>query len=240
MSSVKIMEQEMTPEIRIISLGSVIGSVNCYLVKAGEVFVLIDTGFSNRRANLEKELTSAGCKPGNLKLIVLTHGDIDHAGNSAYLRAKYWAKIAIHRGESKVVQRGDMLLSRRTRPLLARIALSLFMLGKSDRFEPDIYVDDGYDLSGYGFDAQVLHVPGHSQGSIAVLTKGGDLFCGDLLVNTQKPAKNSLVDDAAELNASVKRLRSLRIKTVYPGHGKPFPMEMLTNEEFESNDKRES
>ncbi len=40
-------------------------------------YILIDTGGSNKRTDLEKELASAGCKPGYLKLIVLTHGDFD-------------------------------------------------------------------------------------------------------------------------------------------------------------------
>ena len=62
------------------------GSVNCYIVETDSGFVLIDTGASNRRSQLEKELESAGCKPGDLKLIILTHGDFDHTGNAAYLR----------------------------------------------------------------------------------------------------------------------------------------------------------
>jgi hydroxyacylglutathione hydrolase len=57
---------------------------------------LIDTGCSSQRANLEKELGSAGCKPGNLKAIVLTHGDFDHSGNASYLGKKFGTKMAMH------------------------------------------------------------------------------------------------------------------------------------------------
>jgi len=49
--------------------------VNCYLLKTKNGFVLIGTGFKSKRVMLEKELASAGCKPGDLKLIILTHGD---------------------------------------------------------------------------------------------------------------------------------------------------------------------
>ncbi|HWR70506.1 MAG TPA: MBL fold metallo-hydrolase, partial [Dehalococcoidia bacterium] len=59
-----------------------IGRVNCYLIETDSGFVLIDTGASNRRKDIEKELESAGCKPGDLKLIILTHGDFDHMGNA--------------------------------------------------------------------------------------------------------------------------------------------------------------
>jgi len=65
-----------------------LGGVNCYLIETDTGYILIDTGGSNKRTDLEKELESAGCQPGNLKLIVLTHGDFDHTGNAAYLRKK--------------------------------------------------------------------------------------------------------------------------------------------------------
>jgi hydroxyacylglutathione hydrolase len=213
----------MAQEIKTINLGG----VNCYLVKNDMGFTLIDSGLSNKRAKLEKELETAGCQPGNLKLIVLTHGDTDHSGNCAYLREKYAAKIAMHPAETIVAESGDMLSSRKSRPFLASLFLAFFKLNRSDRFKPDFTVEEGYDLSEYGFDAKVLYLPGHSLGSIGILTGSGDLFCGDLLVNTHKPARNSLVDNPQEMTASIERLNSLTIKTVYPGHGSPFPFEQL-------------
>jgi glyoxylase-like metal-dependent hydrolase (beta-lactamase superfamily II) len=86
-------------------------------------------------------------------------------------------------------------------------------------------------LSDCGFDAQVLALPGHSRGSIGILTAGGDLFCGDLLDNTDKPALNSIMDDLAAANASVEKLSGFAIHTVYPGHGQPFPMEKFLKEQ---------
>jgi len=84
-------------------------SVNCYLVRTGDGFILIDTGRTNKRSAIEKELESAGCQPGNLTLIVLTHGDFDHCGNAAYLRKKFGTQIAMHKDDSGMVERGDML-----------------------------------------------------------------------------------------------------------------------------------
>ncbi|MBN1810268.1 MAG: MBL fold metallo-hydrolase [Anaerolineae bacterium] len=203
-----------------------LGSVNCYLVETDVGYVLIDTGGSSGCANLERELEGAGCQPGNLKLIVLTHGDFDHTGNAAYLGKKFGAKIAMDEDDSGMVERGDMFWNRNKGGILFRMmAPILFGFGKSKRFKPDFYVDEGSDLSEYGFDAQVLSIPGHSKGSIGILTAGGDLFCGDLLENTKEPALNSIVDDLAAANASVEKLQSLEIHTVYPGHGQPFPME---------------
>jgi len=214
----------MTSEIKTIYFGGLIG--NCYLVKTDSGFILIDTGRASKRAKLEKELESAGCNPGNLKLIVLTHGDFDHTGNCAYLRQKFGTKIAMHHYDSGMVERGDMFWNRKTGNIIIRIIVNtLFRIRK---FKPDLTIDEGYDLSEYGLDAKVLYLPGHSKGSIGILTAGGNLFCGDLLVNRDKPDLNSIIDDSAEANSSVEKLKSLRINTVYPGHGKPFPMSSFT------------
>ncbi|MCL4369490.1 MAG: MBL fold metallo-hydrolase [Chloroflexi bacterium] len=210
-----------------------LGGVNSYLVEAGDGFVLIDTGFSTSRAQIERELERAGCTPGRLKLVVLTHGDHDHAGNGAYLREKYRAPIAMHGADSGMVERGDMTWNRKARP--DKYSLSFKIVGsivsffarstRFDSFTPDLTIDEGFDLSEYGFDARVLHIPGHSKGSIGVLTAGGDLFCGDLLYNVVRPGFPVSIDDLADYDASIEKLRGLRIGTVYPGHGKPFRME---------------
>ncbi len=87
--------------------------MNCYLIDTGTGYVLIDTGSSNQRAILEKNLTSAGCKPGDLRLIALTHGDFDHTGNAAYLRKKFGSSIAMHSEDCGMVEQGDMTWNRK-------------------------------------------------------------------------------------------------------------------------------
>ena len=211
-----------------LSLPYKLGSVNCYLIKTDTGYILIDTGCSNKHAELEKELVSAGCKPGDLKLIIITHGDFDHTGNAAYIRKKFGTKIAMHGDDSGMVEHGDMFWNRRKGNILIRkVTPFLFGFGKSKRYKMDIYLEDGYDLSGFGFDARILYIPGHSKGSIGVLTAVGDMFCGDLLENTDRPVLNSIMDDLTAANASVAKLKGLKINTVYPGHGKLFPMEVF-------------
>ena len=219
----------MTLEINTIAMPFVFNvSVNCYLVRTSHGFILIDAGRTNKRGTIEKELVSVGCLPGNLKLIVLTHGDFDHCGNAGYLRQKFGIEIAMHKDDSGMVERGDMLWNRNKQSIPIRIIFKFFFrLSKSDRFKPDLYIDEGHNFSGHGFDAKVLDIPGHSQGSIGILTASGDLFCGDLLANVAKPEIWSIIDDLVAAHASVEKLKSLQINTVYPGHGQPFPMELF-------------
>jgi hydroxyacylglutathione hydrolase len=209
-------------------------AVNCYLVTARDGFVLIDTGKPENRADLDSDLGDAGCRAGNLQLIVLTHGDYDHAGNAAYLRAKFDTKVAMHRDDAGRVERADWNWNLKPKPdkfgLLFK-AVSLFIRpGTFDIFEPDVYVEDQESLFDYGLDARVIHLPGHTKGSIGILTKDGDLFCGDLMDSMGKPSLEFFIDDLAAAKTSLERLRRLGVGTVYPGHGKPFQLERVARD----------
>lgn len=207
--------------------------VNCYLIKSEEGNLLIDTGFVNKREFLEKKLTSLGCLPGNLKLIILTHGDVDHAGNAAFLREKYGSKIAVHADDKAMLERGDMSVNRKAKPdkmsLIFKVVswtMSLFIKpGKFDVFQPDLTIDENFNLSEYGFDLKIIHLPGHSKGSVGVLTADGDLFCGDFLYNM---LGFNMIDNLPDHKASVEKLKKLNIKMIYPGHGKP-----ISNDQFQ-------
>jgi len=222
----------MTSEVKIITLPLPyrMGHVNCYLVTGDKGYVLIDTGGPNSRKQLEATLENNGCKPGNLDLIIITHGDFDHTGNAAHLRAKYNAKIAGHRDDAGMAEHGDMFAGRKKASRLVRFIVRVFApvffgFGKSERFIPDILTDDNYVLSIRGLEARIVATPGHSKGSISILTADGCLFCGDLLTNEEKPSLNSIIDNPVEARASVEQLKSLNIRVIYPGHGKPFTKE---------------
>lgn len=205
-----------------LSLPMRMGSVNCFLVAVEDGFVLFDAGGSNQRAELQRQLDQAGCRPGNLRLIVLTHGDFDHSGNAAHLRQAFGAPVAMHAGDVGMVERGDMSWNRSTSKLVLKAISLLFGFGRAERFTPDVLLRDGDDLLAYGLDARVIHLPGHSLGSIGILLAGGDLIGGDLLENTKGPALNSIMDDRTAAAASVDKLKGYSIGTVYPGHGQPF------------------
>jgi hydroxyacylglutathione hydrolase len=217
----------MNERIKVIKLGF----VNAYLVEVGDGFILIDTGVAQQWKKVETELTSAGCLPDKLKLVVITHGDFDHTGNGAKLQEKYKAKIAMHPADSFMVENG-VQMNRKIRTLSARIIL---LLGKwlnrnasFEKFRPDLFLTDGQSMEPYGLDARIIHVPGHTKGSIAILTHEGDLFIGDILFNTRKPDIAPFIDDFEDMKKSVDKLRELKIRMIYPGHGKPFSGDVIS------------
>jgi hydroxyacylglutathione hydrolase len=204
--------------------------VNAFLVKVNEGFILIDTGLSMHWEKLDSELVSAGCFPDKLKLIILTHGDFDHTGNCVRLQEKYKCRIAMHKDDSFMVENG-LSLKRKTRTMQAMLFSLIRKLFRKkfafDKFMPDIYLTDGQSLNEYGFNAKVVHIPGHTKGSIGILTGNGDLFAGDTFTNRRKPEVANYIENSLDLENSINRLKKMNIKMIYPGHGKPFEFEQI-------------
>ena len=90
--------------------------------------------------------------------------------------------------------------------------------------EPTRLIEDGdvVDLGDRAF--EVLHVPGHTDGSIALWdASGGLLFTGD----TAALGDPLSADDEEAFVASLRRLRTLPVELVCAGHGRPFGRDEL-------------
>jgi hydroxyacylglutathione hydrolase len=212
---------------------------NCYLIATHDGFALIDTGYPHMRTRLVQALDDTGCRPDNLKLIVLTHGDIDHSGNAAYLRARTGARIAMHPGDAAmclndgVSRKRDMRLPEHFPPVLylwfvevaAKTVVLLLRRTAFEPFSPDVLIEDQQDLGPLGLDAVAYHTPGHSKGSISLLTPDGALFCGDHLGQVWGHVLENRDDPA--FPSTHEKLRSLPIKVVCPGHGAAFAAERV-------------
>lgn len=199
-------------------------TVNCYLIKTAQGFILIDTGGAKGREQIEKAMLEAGCTPQNVVLIALTHGHFDHADNARYFQKRFGGKIALHADDVEMVKRGNMFLTRPL-PLQGFINGMMWLMGVRhfDKFTPDIILKEGDTLREFGFDATIHHLPGHSQGSVGFLTSDGDYFAGDVFTNLKgKPVMNSLIEKKSDLVASVEKIKGSGAKRVYVGHGEPF------------------
>ena len=220
-----------------------LGGVNCYLGCEDGQYVLFDTGghlildrtFDDRRAALLEALDKNGCNKENLKLLVLTHGDCDHVASAAYLREKYGLKIAMHQDDVNLVQEpkiDEIMASFRYRSLIYKIAMGMMkkkirlVMEKTikalDTFTPDILLKEGDTLKPYGFDAKVLHLPGHTPGSIGILTADNEIVVGDIYYHDKKlqPAVNAMDFDG--VYKAIERIRALQVKSIYCGHGMPW------------------
>ncbi len=220
------------PHIQVINLGF----VNAFLIPVGDEYILVDTGIPQQWPRLESALRTAGCLPDRLKLVVITHGDADHTGNCVRLRDQYHVRIAMHAGDIPIVESGEMPkritrgLGNKLFMLIGKVAMKLSGTRPGlATFKPDILLEDGQSLLEYGLDARVLHTPGHTSGSIAILTSDGQLLAGDTFTNNTRPGLAMFIENPTELRASLERIKGLKAVTIYPGHGKPFPFEKIVN-----------
>lgn len=195
------------------------GNVNCYIVADNDKAILIDTGRKKYRDKILKK-----CKEFHVRLIVLTHGHMDHCQNAAYLADALQIPITMNEKDRNLIP------DNRVQPLSANtflgkavlsVSLSCFEKDILEAFEPTVYLKVGDDLRGYGIDAKIVELPGHTDGSIGLEIDGDKLFVGDALMNMFYPTVSMLYTDEREMLASAKYISELGEKTIYFGHGKP-------------------
>src|ERR1700679_2837847 len=166
--------------------------------------IVIDPGDNISR--IHKRLAEQGLK---LKQILVTHGHIDHVGGALKLKRLTGAPI---------------LLNQDDLPQLKMMAEQASWLGVDppETAPPDENLSDGLLVGLDRYPAQVLHTPGHTQGSVCLhfaplnLLIAGDTLSSGSIGRTDLPGGNF-----DQIIASLRsRLLTLPDKTkVLPGHG---------------------
>jgi hydroxyacylglutathione hydrolase len=179
---------------------------NCTLLgdeDAGEAIV-IDPG--DEVARIHRRLTELGLK---LKQILITHAHIDHVGGALKLKRLTGAPI---------------LLNENDLSLLKMMAMQAAWLGMPtpETAPPDESLVDGMRVGLDRYPAEVLHTPGHTQGSVSLhfapmkLVIAGDTLFAGSIGRTDLPGGNyNQIIDSIQT-----RLLALPDETkVLPGHG---------------------
>lgn len=179
---------------------------NCTILgdEAASEAIVIDPGEEVGR--IHRLLTSRGLR---LKQILITHAHIDHVGGALRLKRLTGAPI---------------LLNENDLPLLAMMDQQAAWLGvpTPEVAPPDESLVEGQIVGLDAYPAQVIHTPGHTQGSICLrfaplnlLLAGDTLFAGSI-GRTDLPGGN--FDQILESIRT--RLLKLPDETnVIPGHG---------------------
>jgi hydroxyacylglutathione hydrolase len=140
-----------------------------------------------------------------LKYIVTTHGHWDHIGDNARVAEHTGAAIAVH----------PLDAHRLTNPT-----------GRGLPFEippsvPAVDLADGSEIRFGSLRLEVLHTPGHTEGSVCLLDReSGRLYSGDTLFQGSFGRVDLPGGSPEAMVASLDRLHRLdETLTVLPGHG---------------------
>ena len=188
---------------------------NAYVVPLDEGVLLVDTGMPSNASRILSSVTRLGHRPSDVLHIVLTHWHPDHMGSAAELRRLTGARIAIHELDAPV-------LAGRERPAKGRRTMGLLL--RVFRVAPlvaDVALRTGDVIGGL----EVIHVPGHTAGSIALRRADGVVFSGDALLGDRhghlRQPDPGLSLDPDQALASAATIRSLHPQLLLPGHGAP-------------------
>jgi hydroxyacylglutathione hydrolase len=204
------------------------GAANAHLVRNAATCILVDAGPAGSERRIARVLARHGLSLRDIKLIVLTHGHADHAGNAARLRDLSGAPILAHEGDAHLYCQ-----KRATAHCPASGVSGLFRKATLPEepyrgFEPDITMMRGeqINLLDFAIDGIVHHTGGHTPGSIVVELASHDVMAGGLIAS-RALMSGTVVRPASEADPQgivreLERLVERDARRFHLGHGGPL------------------
>ena len=173
--------------------------VFAYLI-FGDQICLIDSGVAGSEKMILDCVKQTGRDPRDITRLVFTHSHPDHIGGGRAIKEQTGCRIAAHVDARAWIENVDRQYADRP--------IGNFYDLVGGPVEIDLALKDGDQLDlGEAEKLEILHVPGHSKGSIALLYhKDGALFTGDAV---PKPGAVPIYEDVATSIQSIKKLRRI-------------------------------
>lgn len=205
--------------------------VNSYLIVDADGVTIVDAGLPRYWTLLERELEQIGRSLQDVKALILTHGDSDHIGFAARLSRERGVAAYLHpadhaRARLEVKKPNSGWGPIKPGPLAGFLWYTArkggLRIPPAGQLRP---MRDGEVLDVPG-SPRIVHVPGHTPGSVAVHVPSVDaLFLGDAMTTRNvltgatgpKPAPFTLEPDQAL--ASLDGIAAVDATWVLPGHG---------------------
>ncbi|MCA9872648.1 MAG: MBL fold metallo-hydrolase [Anaerolineales bacterium] len=197
-------------------------AVNLYLGMDPDGLTLIDTGMPGSEGMVLTAVSELGCQPADLKRIIITHGDIDHAGSAAAIQAATGAAVLASAETAVYLQNGR---SPEHMPWLIQVLANTFFKFKTVPAAALQTFQAGEILPVLG-GLEVIATPGHTLDHHSLYRPStGLLFAGDALSTRDGRLQSSPKRITADKKAA--RQSALRLLEMTPtvfacGHGTPL------------------
>lgn len=172
---------------------------NTYLID-GDKRILVDPGHHRLFTHVEAGLREAGLSVDDIDLVIVTHAHPDHMeAVQVFQRPTLFAIGLVEMGFLReVAQRHGMDVA---------------------ALEPDLFLQEGEMKAGSNA-FQIVQAPGHSPGSICLYwPEHKALFTGDVVFNQGIGRTDLPGGSGSLLKESIRRLSSLDVEYLLPGHG---------------------
>nr|WP_240464244.1 MBL fold metallo-hydrolase [Paenibacillus apiarius] len=186
-------------------------TINPTLLWDQEMAVLIDTGFPGQIEDLRMAMKKVGVSLDKVKIVILTHQDIDHIGSLPEILRECGSKVQVYAHElDKPYIQGEL-------PLLKDGQIKNPPKGRVDNT-----LIDGQELAFCG-GIRIIHTPGHTPGHISLyLRRSKTLIAGDSMYSVNGilgGIHEPTTLDIEEARLSLKKYLDLNIESVICYHG---------------------
>jgi len=184
---------------------------------------LIDPGLTGKAFYKIEAIQKMDVELEAIKRVILTHTHLDHIGClPEILEHLPWAELWAHEAEATPLEQGDertvygMEMFRSMCEMQYGLKPGHFARTVDRHLEGDEVLDIG------GTRWQVIHIPGHSMGGIALYDDSRKtLIPGDVVYADYAIGRFDLHGaDPSELNGSLMRLAELEVEILLPGHNR--------------------
>ena len=137
-----------------------------YLVDGGEEMVLIDSGAGEGFELIVDNIRSLGLRPDKLKAVIATHSHIDHIGALFRFREEYGVEVIAHELDTEAIETGIGSGAEYYGVSYQPCKVDVILMGTEETLRCGRH------------DLKVIHIPGHTPGSIGVyLDAGTRILC---------------------------------------------------------------
>lgn len=184
---------------------------------------LIDPGLVGKGAYKIDSIKEFGIELEDIKRVILTHTHFDHlSGFLEIQKLLPWAELWVHQAEGHPLEEGDertvygMEMFQQVCQMQYKIKNGAF------RFKVHRKLQEGETLTLGGMSWEVIHIPGHSLGSIGLYYPPEKaLIPGDVVYADHAIGRFDLFGaDGAVLRHSLERLSELEVRILLPGHNR--------------------